>query len=108
MSVPRSMRRPLRLAILSNGFLAFWCLVAAFPIVWIAIMSFKTPFDAFSSNPFNVILGPDTRSLGLGLSLAEILVGLALAWLLVRLAIRWLPGRSRHWCRREWCHSAGR
>ena len=93
MSVPRSMRRPLRLAILSNGFLAFWCLVAAFPIVWIAIMSFKTPFDAFSSNPFDVIIGPDTRSLGLGLSLAEILVALALAWLLVRLAIRWLPGQ---------------
>lgn len=93
MSAPRSMRRSLRLAILSNGFLAFWCLVAAFPIVWITIMSFKTPFDAFSSNPFNVILGPDTRSLGLGLSLAEILVGLALAWLLIRLAVRWLPGQ---------------
>ena len=93
MSVPRSMRHPLRLAILSNGFLAFWCLVAAFPIVWIAIMSFKTPFDAFSSNPFNVILGPDTRSQGFGLSLAEILVGLALAWLLIRLAARWLPGQ---------------
>ena len=93
MSVPRSMRHPLRLALLSNGFLAFWCLVAAFPIVWITVMSFKTPFDAFSSNPFNVILGPDTRSQGFGLSLAEILVGLALAWLLIRLAARWLPGQ---------------
>lgn len=91
MSVPKSLRQPLGLSILSNGFLAFWCLVAAFPIVWIAFMSFKTPFDAFSSNPFNVILGPETRSQGLGLSFAEIAAGLVLAYFLVRQAIKWLP-----------------
>ena len=91
MAAPRSMRRSLGLAALSNGFLSFWCLIAAFPIVWIAVMSFKTPFDAFSSNPFNVIIGPETRALGLGLSLAEIAAGLALAWLMVRAAMRWLP-----------------
>ena len=91
MAAPRSLRRSFGLALLSNGFLAFWCLIAAFPIAWIAVMSFKTPFDAFSSNPFNVILGPETRSLGLGLSLAEIAVGLALAWILVRFAMRRLP-----------------
>jgi len=91
MSVPKSLRRPLRLSILSNGFLAVWCLVAAFPIVWITVMSFKTPFDAFSSNPFNVIIGPETRSDGLGMSLAEIVVMLALVWMLVRVATKWLP-----------------
>ena len=91
MSTPRSLRRPLRLAVLSNGFLALWCLVAAFPIAWITVMSFKTPFDAFSSNPFNVILGPQTRSLGHGISLAEIAVGVGLAWLLIRTGVKWLP-----------------
>lgn len=91
MSAPKALQRPWQLSLLSNGFLAFWCLVAAFPIVWIAIMSFKTPFDAFSSNPFNVILGPATRDAGLGLSLADIIVGLALAWVLVWTAIKWLP-----------------
>ena len=93
MAGPRSLRQPLRLAVLSNGFLAFWCLVAAFPIVWIAIMSFKTPFDAFSSNPFNVILGPQTRSMGSGISLAEIAAWLALTWFLVRQGLRWFSGR---------------
>jgi len=95
MSVPRSLRRPLQLTLISNGFLVFWCLIAAFPIVWITVMSFKTPFDAFSSNPFNVILGPETRGLGLGLSLAEIVAGLALAWVLIRLGLKWLPGQVR-------------
>ncbi len=97
MATPRSQRRSLGLAFLSNGFLAFWCLIAAFPIVWIAVMSFKTPFDAFSSNPFNVIFGPETRSLGLGLSLAEIVLGLALAWVLVRFAMRHMPRLVRNY-----------
>ena len=95
MSTPRSLRMPLRLSILSNGFLACWCIIAAFPIIWITIMSFKTPFDAFSSNPFNVILGPQTRSLGLGLSLAEIAVGLVMAYFLAKAAMNWLPRQVR-------------
>ena len=91
MATPKALRKPFGLRVLSDGFLAFWCIVAAFPIVWITIMSFKVPLDAFSSNPFRVIFGPETRSLGHGLSLAEILVGLALAYLLVRTAVKWLP-----------------
>lgn len=91
MSVPKSLRPPLRLKILSNGFLTLWCIIAAFPIVWITIMSFKTPFDAFDANPLNVILGPDTLNTVDGLSLAEIILGIALAWLLVLTARNWLP-----------------
>jgi trehalose/maltose transport system permease protein len=91
MSTPRSLRQPLRLKLLSNGFLAFWCLLAAFPIVWIAVMSFKTPFDAFASNPLTVLFGPDTRSRGHGLSIADIVVGLAVVIGLWRLAAKWLP-----------------
>ncbi|MDE0307165.1 MAG: carbohydrate ABC transporter permease [Albidovulum sp.] len=97
MSVPKSMEKPFWLKLLSNGFLSLWCLLAAFPIAWIAIMSFKTPFDAFSPNPFNVIFGPATRSLGHGLTTLEIAAGLALAYFLVVLALRWLPRQVAHY-----------
>ncbi|MDE0346733.1 MAG: carbohydrate ABC transporter permease, partial [Boseongicola sp.] len=86
-----ALRQPMSLKVLSNGFLAFWCIVAAFPIAWIAVMSFKTPIDAFDSNPFRVIFGPHTRANIGGLSLIDVLLGLALAGILVRQAIRWLP-----------------
>ncbi|MYF90324.1 MAG: carbohydrate ABC transporter permease [Boseongicola sp. SB0676_bin_33] len=88
-----ALRQPMSLKVLSNGFLAFWCIVAAFPIAWIAVMSFKTPIDAFDSNPFRVIFGPHTRASIGGLSLIDIVLGLALAGMLVRQAIRWLPGK---------------
>ena len=88
---PRSLRQPLGLKIVSNGFLAFWCLVAAFPILWITVMSFKTPIDAFDSNPFRVIFGPHTRDNIAGLSLIDIVLGLALVGFLARQAVIWLP-----------------
>lgn len=97
MSVPKSLRPPLRLKLLSNGFLTLWCIIAAFPIVWITIMSFKTPFDAFSANPLTVILGPNTLATVDGLSLAEIGLGIALAWLLVLTARKWLPRQVDHY-----------
>ena len=75
MSTPRAMRQPLALRLTSAGFLAFWCLIAAFPIVWIGVMSFKSPVDAFASNPLDVIFGPATRAAGNGLSLLDIVVG---------------------------------
>tara|TARA_Y100000385_G_scaffold283605_1_gene340024 strand:+ start:4066 stop:5220 length:1155 start_codon:yes stop_codon:yes gene_type:complete len=91
----RALRQPLGLKIFSNGFLAFWCLIAAFPIIWIAVMSFKTPIDAFSSNPFVVITGPHTRKNVAGLSFADILLGLTLVGALIYGAIRWLPGKVK-------------
>ena len=92
MSTPRALRQPLGRRAASAGFLAFWCLLAAFPIVWIAVMSFKAPIDAFAANPLDVILGPETRAAGNGLSVLDILAGLAVLVAAARLAFRRLPG----------------
>ena len=91
MSVPRAMRQPLSLRIGSAAFLGFWCLIAAFPILWIAVMSFKVPVDAFAENPFEVLFGPETRAAGKGLSVPDIVVGLALLVLAGRFAFGRLP-----------------
>ncbi len=80
MSTPRALRQPLSLQIASNGFLVFWCLIAAFPLFWIAVMSFKLPLDAFSENPARVIFGPATLEAGHGLSLLDLALIAALAW----------------------------
>jgi trehalose/maltose transport system permease protein len=88
-------RQPLSLKALSNGFLVFWCLVAAFPIFWITVMSFKTPIDAFDSNPLRVIMGPRTQTDVGGLSLLDIVLALALTYVLIRFALKWLPGKVR-------------
>ena len=92
MSVPRAMRQPLALKLSSAGFLTFWCLLAAFPLFWIGVMSFKVPVDSFAANPLQVIFGPETRAAGKGLSVLDIILGLVVLWLTVRLAVRWLPG----------------
>ena len=86
-----ALRQPLSLRLLSNGFLVFWCLIAAFPILWITVMSFKTPLDAFDSNPFVVLFGPNTRDSVSGMSLVDIVLAIALAWFLIRTALTWLP-----------------
>ncbi len=91
MSTPKSMRRPLSLTLASNSFLLFWCVLAAFPLFWIGVMSFKVPVDAFASNPFDVIFGPETRAAGKGLSVLDIIVGLAVLGAAAYLAVNWLP-----------------
>ena len=91
MSLPKSMQQPMALRLSSAGFLAVWCLIAAFPIFWIAVMSFKDPIDAFASNPLNVIFGPETVATGRGLSIVSIVVGIAALWYTVHLAITVLP-----------------
>ena len=50
----------------SRALLALWLLVAAFPLVWMAAMSIRLPVDAFSSNPLQVLLGPETQRLSGG------------------------------------------
>ena len=91
MSVPTSMRQPLSLRLSSAAFLGFWCLLAAFPIFWIAVMSFKDPVDAFAANPLAVIFGPETVATGRGLSVLDILVGIAVLWGTIHLAMNRLP-----------------
>ena len=99
MSDTRAMRQPLSLRLASAGFLAFWCLLALFPIFWIAVMSFKSPVDAFASNPLAVIFGPATRADGKGLSIVDIALGLALIVWLVQFAFTRLPDMVRQFSR---------
>jgi len=91
MSTPRALRQPLALRLTSAGFLAFWCLLAVFPLLWIGVMSFKLPVDSFSANPLSVIFGPATRAAGKGLSIIDIIIGTAALLATVVLATRWLP-----------------
>ena len=87
-----ALRQPLGLRLTSNFFLAFWCLVAAFPIFWITVMSFKSPVDAFDGNALNVIFGPATLETGKGISILDILMGIAVLWATARLATKTLGG----------------
>lgn len=91
MSGPKALQQPLTLRLASNAFLAFWCLLAAFPIFWIAVMSFKAPVDAFAGNPLDVIFGPMTRAGGDGLTLIDVVVGIAVLYAAVQFAMRLLP-----------------
>lgn len=87
----RAMRQPASLRIASNAFLAFWCLIAAFPIFWIAVMSFKSPVDAFDANPLNVIFGPTTLASGAGWSIFDMVLGIAIMFFTIRLSVRYVP-----------------
>ena len=91
----RALRQPLGLRLSSNLFLAFWCLVAAFPIFWIAVMSFKSPVDAFDSNALNVIFGPATLATGEGLSILDIILGIVTIWVAVIATTKTLPSMVR-------------
>lgn len=93
MSTPLALRPSLPLRATSVAFTLAWCLVAAFPIFWITVMSFKEPVDAFAPNPLAVIFGPMTRAAGKGLSILDLLllaavvgVGGTMAWGLLRRA----------------------
>ena len=85
------MRQPASLRLGSAAFLTVWCLLAAFPLFWILVMSFRSPIDAFSPDPVSVILGPVTRARGDGLSILGILLCALVLWAAVRIATRHLP-----------------
>ncbi len=87
----RALRQPLSLQLTSATFLVLWCVIAAFPIFWITVMSFKSPVDAFNSNALNVIMGPETLAKGKGVSTFEILFALAVLGLTGWFATRKLP-----------------
>ncbi len=93
----RALRQPLSLRLTSNIFLAFWCLVAAFPIVWIAIMSVKSPVDAYDSNALNVIFGPATLATGNGLSVLDIILGIAVIWGAAMVVTKVLPAKIKEY-----------
>lgn len=98
MSTPKAMQQSFALRLSSGTFLAFWCLLAAFPIFWIAIMSFKSPVDAFAASPWDVITGPATRANGDGLSILDIIIGLAVLYVSIRWAFTRLPGLVQKFC----------
>jgi multiple sugar transport system permease protein len=90
-STAKAMRQSLGLRAASNTFLVFWCLIAAFPIFWITVMSFKSPVDAFAASPMDVIMGPNTRANGNGLSFLDIILGMLVLFYAVRWAFTRLP-----------------
>lgn len=95
MSMPRALRQPLSLRLVSGAFLAFWCLIAAFPIFWIGVMSFKLPIDAFAADPLEVIMGPVTRAQGKGLTLLDLVALVVLLTSAVMVALRLPPVVAR-------------
>jgi trehalose/maltose transport system permease protein len=99
---PAHLRQPLPLKLVSGAFLGLWCVIAAFPIFWIAVMSFKSPVDAFDGNALNVIFGPETLAQGKGVSFLDlVLAGLAV-WGLARVATRSVPDLVRRLTRPGW------
>ena len=87
----RAFRQPLSLRVTSNTLLAVWCLIAAFPIFWITVMSFKVPLDAFAASPWDVIFGPITRDQGKGLTILDIAALIGFIWAAARVAMGLLP-----------------
>jgi trehalose/maltose transport system permease protein len=92
MAGPKALRQPLGLQLGAGVFLGLWCLIAAFPIFWIAVMSIKVPLDAFATNPLDVLAGPATLAAGKGLSLLDIAIlaifGAVSVWAATRLMPR--------------------
>ena len=86
-----AMRQPLGVRLTSSGFLLLWCLIASFPLLWITVMSIKTPIDAFSSDPLQVIFGYETRAAGMGASVIDILAYLLCLLFGIAFAFRKLP-----------------
>ena len=44
----KTLRAPFSLRLLTNGFIVFWLILAAFPFVWTLWGSFKVELDFFS------------------------------------------------------------
>lgn len=71
--------------------LCFWVILAAFPLLWILIMSFKLPVDAFAPSLLTVVQGPQTRDAIGGASTTDILIIAIMAWGIV---VKFLPRRK--------------
>ena len=86
--MPAALRPPAWLRLVTGAGLTLWVVVAMFPLVWTAVMSFRVPIDALSSHPLDVVLGPATQAAGGGLSVLDLGLGAAAVLALYR-----LPGR---------------
>jgi trehalose/maltose transport system permease protein len=95
MTTIRALRQPGWLRLTSGGLLGLWLVIAAFPILWIAVMSVKLPLDAFAQSPWSVISGPQTLAAGKGITVLDLLLAAGLlvgAWYV---ATRPLPSLVR-------------
>ena len=90
-----ALRTPPSLRLLVAVFLFAWTVMALFPLLWIANMSFKLPVDAFASDPAQVVLGPATLASGNGFSVADILFGAAALIGLYDAVARYTPRLAR-------------
>jgi trehalose/maltose transport system permease protein len=90
-----AMRTPLGLRLGTTVFLAFWLLIAAFPLFWVLAMSFKLPVDALASDPLQVVLGPETRRVAGGLSLLDLALGLTALVAAYRVVARYTGALAR-------------
>lgn len=88
-------RTPPGLQLLVAAFLAAWVVVALFPLLWIAAMSFKLPVDAFASSLAQVVLGPETLASEGGLGIADIVLGAAALVALYGAVARLTPRLAR-------------
>ena len=98
----RYLRQPLGLKFVSGLGLAVWTLVAIFPLLWIATMSFRMPLDAFSPNPVQVLIGPHTKETNGGPSMIGVLVGGLALWLTYAAGRALLRSRRHEGTRHPW------
>ena len=83
-----ALRQPIALRVATAVFIGFWTLLAAFPLLWITLMSFKLPVDAFAANPLRVVFGFATLRAHGGLSVLAFVAGAFALWAAYR-----APGR---------------
>jgi trehalose/maltose transport system permease protein len=72
------------LKLLTWTIVIIWMIIAAFPLFWMATMSFKLPLDAFDANALTVIFGPNTKSMIGGISVVGVLVALGFGYLFLK------------------------
>lgn len=80
MAHTKALEHPLGLKLATGGFVIFWSILAAFPLIWIVVMSFKLPLDAFADDPLRVLFGYATLLDRGGVSLVAIAVVAFAAW----------------------------
>lgn len=85
---PRAFRLSGRLRLLLRLFLIAWLTLAVFPLLWLIVMSFKLPIDAFSPDPRAVLVGHATRDAVGGLSALGMAILAALLFAAFRLQRR--------------------
>ena len=74
---------PLNLRVTIWTTIGIWVIIAIFPLLWLLVMSFKLPLDAFNDNPLVVIFGPTTNSVAGGISVISIVLALLAAYFLL-------------------------